>query len=1200
MHFLTSRQSKLLFSERGPIFRRGGNATQRPFFFGRLLILALLFLPGISVSETTFIRFEHLTVEDGLSQNTVGSLLQDSRGFIWMGTEAGLERYDGHEFRHFRHDPEDTQSLADNFASALAEGQDGSIWVGTMSGGIHRLDPSTGRIERTPIRNADPESHGLIWDIHVDDSGGIWAATGDGGLHKPADATEFTVLETPDDDDHLPPVYAPFASVGEAPDGGIVFGSPRGLARVVDGQLYAWTETANGSELPSDIVVSALFLDSRGYLWGGGGGAIFSVSPEGNLRRYESPHPLGDAAANTAIWAIDEDRDGKIWITTFGGGLWQYDPDSETLRRFRSDPALPGSLAENNLMAAMVDRSGLVWVGTESNGAQRVNPKALEFGGFGHHPVDDNSLPHPVVWSIASRDNRIWVGTQDGLARLDWPPGGDDVSVTRLQPAPEDRFDVPEWHISSLQILDDRLWIGALSGGLWVQDIGTNSDGGANYSRVPLTELLDEEDPGYVPPVTAVTGDRHGNLFLTRRDEVVIRFRSNEVGEDGRWQQFLTGEELSLGALYGLWANGRDGLWIAGEHGLVLYDLAGGRISHRLAPDDHDGEGEWLRISHGGVSGVLHETPDQAWLSTQTGLIRVNLASGEWKRYDSRHGLPSDITYSLASEPGDEHLWVSTPKGLVRFEPETEGVQIYDVSDGLQSNEFNAGAVAILDDGRLAFGGLKGINVFDPADFHLDVPPPPVAITGATVGSRSIDDLWLGQAEDEIRMRHDDNVLSISFAALDFRNLRKNRFRYRLVGFDDEWRSTEGLNRAVFTNLPAGQFRFQVRAANSLGVWNEEGVDLTVVVEPAPWVHPLAMIAYGLAFVLLLGVALHLARRKRARDRLIEREQERREIAENLHRLTSLLAGSLEPEVVVDRLFSNLERLVSVDCAALFMDQQDQTLVEIGSRGPSEARMAIARIPGRLKDAVSRCRSSGRVEPLESGELIVLGYPEAARSFGVLVPLRISGAGFGLLVLLRRGEPFKGRERDLLAAVGTQAMMALENASLFARVEELATTDSLTGLLNRRHFENEVLGELERAVRYEHATALLMLDIDHFKRFNDQHGHRMGDDCLKLFARLLGNELRQSDRVARYGGEEFIAYLPETTLERAQEVAERIRRAVESLALPPEVSAGELTVSIGVAVFHRESDTFESLVRRADEALYRAKDKGRNRIEVDE
>lgn len=1198
MRFLISHHTQYPFPGRGRTGRRNGDAGQKPAFTGLLLMLLLLLLPGLSASETTFIRFDHLTVEDGLSQNTVGSLLQDSRGFIWMGTEAGLERYDGHEFRHFRHDPDDRQSLADNFASALVEGRDGSIWVGTMSGGIHRLDPTTGRIERTPIRNAEPESHGLIWDLHVDDSGGIWAATGDGGLHKPADATEFTVLETPDDDDHLPPVYAPFISVGEAPEGGIVFGSPRGLARVIDGQLYAWTETENGSELPSDVFVSALFLDSRGHLWGGGGGVIFSISPEGDLRRYASPHPLGNAAANTAIWAIDEDRDGKIWITTFGSGLWQYDPGTEALRRFRSDPALPGSLAEDNLMAAMVDRSGLVWVGTESNGAQRINPRALQFGGFGHHPVDDNSLPHPVVWSIASRGNRIWAGTQDGLARLDWPPDGEGVTVTRLEPEPEDRVDVPEWHISSLQILDDRLWIGALSGGLWVRDL--EGEGDATYNRVPLTELLGEEDPGYIPSVTAVTGDRHGNLFLTRGDEVIIRFRSDEVGDNGRWQRFLTGEDLSLGELYGLWANGRGGLWIAGEHGLVLYDLAAGRISHRLAPEDYEGEGEWLEISHGGVSGVLHEASDRVWLATQTGLMRVDLASGEWKRYDSRQGFPSDITYSLASEPGGRHLWVSSPKGLIRFDPETEAVQIYDVSDGLQSSEFNAGAVATLDDGRLAFGGLKGINVFDPADFRLDVPPPPLAITGATVGNRSVDDLWLGQRGDEIRMQHDDNVLSISFAALDFRNIRKNRFQYRLVGFDDEWRSTDGLNRAVFTNLPAGRFRFEVRAANSLGVWNEEGADMTVVVEPAPWFHPLAMVAYGLALVLLLGLGLHFARRKRARDRLIEREQERREIAENLHRLTSLLAGSLEPDVVVGRLFSNLEHLVSVDCAALFMDQRDSALVEIGSRGSSEARAAIMQVPERLKDAVSRCRSSGRVEPLESGELIVLGYPEAARSFGVLVPLRISGAGFGLLVLVRQGEAFKSRERDLLAAVGTQAMMALENASLFARVEELATTDGLTGLLNRRHFESEVLGELERAVRYEHVAALLMLDIDHFKRFNDQHGHRMGDDCLRIFAQLLGNELRQSDRVARYGGEEFVAYLPETTLDRAKEVAERIRRGVENLTLSPEVSAGELTVSIGIAVFQRETDTLESLVRRADEALYRAKDRGRNRIEVDE
>ncbi len=1154
-------------------------------------IACLLLLPGFvsAASSPEFTRFESLTIEDGLRQNTAGSLLQDSQGFIWIGTEAGLHRYDGQEFRLFRHEPGNPDSLADNFSLTLAEDPDGWIWIGTMSGGIHRLNSRTGKVERVAISAADADTHGLIWGIHAEASGRVWAVSHDGVLLKEADETSFRVLSAAATDDEDKAVSAPYIALEKDAHGRMVFATTRGLARLNDdGELVAWRERSDGTTIPSDHVVSALFRDSQGNLWAGGGGGVYQLPMDGGLIKYGKDHPLGEIASNAAIWTIDEGVDGHLWIATYGRGLLRFNRERDIVRRFSADPAMPRSLAEDNLMALLVDSSGLVWVGTESSGLQRLNPQALSFGQFGHHPFNEESLPNPVVWAIEARDDgTMWVGTQQGLARLGWPAEAELESAMRMQVDGSDS----EPHITSLH--DDgqqRLWIGSMQG-LWQSDASPDGDG--QYTRVPLFELLDEEPPAYWPPIYSVVGDQSGRLYLTLEDSVVGG--SVDADKDNTdWGRLIDSTRTGLGELHGLWQGADERLWMVGARGVARYDINDDRIDLRIGNAEWQGEGPLLELSHGGISGLAEDDDSTVWLATQTGVYRVDLESQGVRHFTDKDGLPADVAYTIGLDSSG-NVWASTSLGLAVISGDDEHIQTFDVSDGLQSNEFNAGAFKRLPDGRMVFGGLNGINVFDPSRLERHSPPPPVAITSVTLGEQDYRDFDWVLSGEALEVPYQERYVAFTYTALDFRNPARNRFEYKLQGFDEAWRSADRLNRAVFTNLPPGDYVFRVRAANSLGVWNEKGVSMPFRVQTPPWLHPIAFVLYALTLLLLLFLAFRLYVRRQTRERLIEEERDRRVLAENLQRVSARLAATLDSDRVMDQLASILEDMLAIDTAVLFLED-DGRLQLLGSRGNESARRSLERAPGLLPDAVERTRSSAVVQLLEHGELMLLSHPDPKQVSGALVPLVSSDEGIGLLGITRKGAAFSPLERDLLSSIGTQAMMALQKARLFARVQELATTDGLTGLLNRRHFEHSAIQELERACRYSHETTLLLLDIDYFKRINDRHGHEVGDDCLKRFSRLLVDELRRSDLVARFGGEEFIALLPETGLDRGMEVAERIRHALESLKIPPKLAAGDLTISIGLSLAEDEAKDLETLVREADMALYEAKRQGRNRV----
>lgn len=1147
------------------------------------LLAAVAMIPA-GLQASPFVRFSSLTIEDGLAQNSVNAVFQDSRGLIWIGTEEGLHRYDGYDFRIYRGAGESGPRLSNGFINAIAEDAEGGLWIGTNHGGVNRLGPERRTITHfsvdygsASIRAGDDR----IRTLAVSPEGTVWAGTDSGLLQRRPNEAVFRPVALTDSADAGADEDVVMAVALDAESRVLAAGNfGFRIGQIESSGDHTWSTPA---AMPSEQMVSAMVPADDGGFWIAGPGFLAHWDAATGLEPVDTETRWGFSMPDHRIADMAVGREGRLWMSVYGDSLWLLDPDSGNRRVFTPDPARAGSLADHRITDLMVDRSGLLWLGTKWHGAQRLNPRALDFGYYGAHPVDPASLPDPVVWALhADERGRLWIGTEGGLARL-----SADGRIERIPFAPEtpglDR--VPTRFVIRIFIDSrDRVWVGTLGGLARLEADGY-------LHRVSLADDLGvDPEPGQWAGVTGFAESGDGRLWMAMLEGLAVR-----DPDTGSWSWVLGKErETSTLPLRGVRQGPAGRLWLNSETGLYVYDPELDRIVRRIS--DEPSADQHLGVSV--VTDVFGLGTDTLWIATPEGFFRLD-ESGEQppRRMNEALGLPGSAVWSITEDTSGA-LWLGTSQGLMRFDPESEEVVGFDIQDGLQSNEFNVGAGTRLPDGRIAVGGIDGFNVFRPEAVLTESPAPEVMITDVLVMNepRALSRSEAGGV-GTIELGHRESVLTFQFAVLDYAVPEENRFEYRLDGFDEGWQPGGSYNRATYTNLPAGEYVFRVRGANSTGQWSETAAQVPVVIQPAPWRTLPAYTAYAVTVLFLVAGGSHQLRQRRRRAETLRRETDRRRWAERLHRLTARLATSLDAETIMQQLFASLATLVHTRQAAVFLEGP-QGLECIGSKGSDDD--GFLALPGTRPADVERCRRSRAGIDLGPEALDSLRPGSSGKPAHVaMVPLEVSGIGFGLILAMREGSPFRYQERRLMGTAATQALLAFDKARLFAKVERLAMTDDLTGLYNRRHFEMLAGNELARSYRYQRGLAVLYLDIDHFKAINDDHGHEAGDACLKELARLLRESVREADVIARQGGEEFVLLLPEAEPECALTVAERIRSTVEATQLSA-LGGTHMTVSIGMANLDGRNVALDQLLREADGALYSAKSSGRNRVVVAE
>ncbi len=807
---------------------------------GALTLVALL---GATSATAQRMQFRHLGIDDGLPSSLVSDVLQDRRGFMWIGTAHGVSRYDGHRFQTYAPMRDSAHTLPVGLVDHLYEDRAGVLWVVTTAG-LSRYDGS--------IDGFITYSAAAITRHRRESS--VRTVTGAAGATDalPGDPEVTSVLQ-----DHL---------------GRLLVGTTVGLY-VLDresGKAQVLTLGATGTE-GERRSVTTIFEDRGQRLWIGTRDGLYALGTGSRAPRYWSADPrAADSLPGARVRTIAEDASGRIWIGTDGGGIARIDPRSKRLARLQHIADDPRSLSGNRVIRLFADRTrGGMWVGMENAGIDYFDPQTESFT---HHRYDANdpmSIRSNSIWALyQDASGLLWVGTFSGgldvsmrnseAIQLFQSVGGDQASLS---------YDaVPGFG-------EDR------NHNIWV-----TTDGGGINRFDPLTARFERFTTRNsnlpVDAVLSMAQDRDGALWFATWGGGLARFDEQQR----RFTPFTTANsDLPNDNVYEVLVNRAGEVWVGTDEGvvatldrasrkftrqssvvaagsapssvLILRELADGSLAaglrtgglailnprtgaqrHFMASADST-----TGIASNSVRALYESSPGVLWVGTENGLDRLDLNTGRRTHMGTANGLPSIYIDGIVADAAGR-LWISTDHGLSRYDLVSGTIRTFTRLDGLQSNEFLMRSAFRASDGTLYFGGNHGFSVIRPERLVENLRAPPVVFTNLLLFNKPVTPSTgatplrrVLYETSELTLSHTQNVMTFEFSALDFSAPEKTRYAYQLIGFDSDWQYVGEQHTASYTNLTPGHYQLRVKASNGDGVWNDQGAALALVITPPIW-----------------------------------------------------------------------------------------------------------------------------------------------------------------------------------------------------------------------------------------------------------------------------------------------------------------------------------------------------------------------------
>lgn len=970
-----------------------------------LLVPAALMLVGqIAAAATVDAPVDRMTREDGLPFEHVRNVVQDHRGFVWMAASRGLLRFDGRDFVTYRHDPEDPGSLGAGSVEYVIEDSRNRIWVATGNDGLSRLDPGATRFRHYHHVPGDPDSLGSnnVWRIAESSDGSIWAGTFGGGLNRldPETGKVTVYRHRPDDPGSLPGDVVP--DMVEGPDGALYVAVLNGGVSRLDPATGRITNFGPRDGLCGDGVWGLTF-DGRGRLWvrteSGlaklpAGGDSFECLESGS----SGPLPFHGETVN----AIHADEAGRLWVVWASEHVGIYDPGDRSFTRLRLFDGTEPVGHLGFVSEFYRDRGGVLWLGS-SQGIYRLNPAWRNFelwlvseGADGRASMEPRSL-------FEAADGSIWMGTvNDALQRIDPTTGG----MTGFPPSSGEYAARADRVLDILPAGEDEFWLASYYG---IVRFDRRDGTWRLWSHREAPGMAGE---GYVTTLLPAAG---GGVWVGTAGGGLKRF-DPDTGEFTHHLFEFDGEaDAAHNTITDLVRGPDGGILVLNHSGIDRFDPETGSFQPLMTGLD------------AGVLDMVQHEDGSYWLATNLGLVQARHESNGLRvirHLTTADGLPDNELLSLA--PGDSgRLWFTTSRELVRFNPETGNLRVLDASNGLPNVAFTK-LLHRGESGLIYVGLMNGLARFDPK--HLEFPGyrPPVVLTDLRIMNRSVMQNGMPGNGTLLALDHEDRMVTFQFAALDYASPGEIRYQYRLEGFDENWIHAGNRREATYTNLPPGDFTFQVRSTNSYGEWQPAGLSVALRMAPPPWRTWWAYSLYSAAAFLALATAFWVYRRKVARDHQLARERDQRQWAEDLHDLTRSLAASLKAEEILSRYLDGLARAVRFEAGMVYLASGDTEPMAVGRGYTGSHRPPHTR---QLRRALTTVRASH--QPVD------LTLENGTTRQTLALPLLWRSEVLGV-VLLERTTSFTRRERATALALGEQAGTALENARLFGEVERLA------------------------------------------------------------------------------------------------------------------------------------------------------------------
>ncbi|MDO8897758.1 MAG: two-component regulator propeller domain-containing protein, partial [Bacteroidales bacterium] len=843
-------------------------------FFFVVLFLFSFFISLLSFAQNTAtqnLNFKHLTIDDGLSQNAVFAILQDSKGFMWFGTKDGLNRYDGYNFMIFQHNPFDSTTLSSNFITRLYEDRKGNIWIGTIDAGVNVIHKLTGKLLRVKIETSD-STFGARFEVKAiaeDDDGSIWLGTKGDGLLKLSninlEASNWQVRHFTHQSGKTNSLTSNTINDIKIEGPVIWIATPDGLNKFdTDNEQFSFYEihsrhpqAPTNSNIPDGI--STIYETRNKDLWLGTISGLVKFDRKSGKYEVHNHHYEIYRYGWGAVSRMIEDKEGYLWIAT-PGELMRFNPSLKSFEFFRNDPLNPKSISYNAISSLFIDKTDILWIGTTGMGLSIHDPKAQKFKLYNRKPEPDSRISGFSIKSILEdHDGNIWIGT-DVLNR--WERGRDRFISYEKSSDSLNAFG--NTNVFMMITTENKYLWNATTEGLFRYELNTGVSKHYRHHPAKIKGLPQKE-------VYAVFEDHKGRILLLT--ENYLCWLTNQ--EEGIFEciRYQTGPSYGQQVRPVIFEDVQNRVWLGTKDGLML--LNDDRKTFKVFKNDPK---NLTSLNNNLIKSICADPLEPQrflWIGTNGGLNRFDIDNETFEYYTEEDGLPNNVLYGILHDK-ENRLWLSTNKGISCFDPKTKTFRNFDAKDGLQSNEFNTGAYYRSKSGELFFGGIKGLNYFYPHEIEGNPNIPAIVLTSLKLGDQYITPqqhpsvLKNSLAETSvIKINFDNSLISFEFAALDYSAPEKNQYAYFLENYNNNWIYSGTVRAATYTNLPPGEYVFRVKGSNNDGVWNENGIAIKLIIMPPWWATWWAYLIYGLlSFSILLVIRRYEMNRLRLRNQL--------------------------------------------------------------------------------------------------------------------------------------------------------------------------------------------------------------------------------------------------------------------------------------------------------------------------------------------
>jgi len=845
------------------------------YFLLSLLLFQLSVFP-----QKPFVKVTRLSLEEGLSQSNVRCILQDKNGFLWIGTQDGLNRFDGYQFTKFRRESRNPNSLSGNYISCITEDKDGKIIIGTING-VTIYDPRLNLFKQLTIKDSiyNINEIGSVSSILCARDGSIWIGDYYSGLIRIKKNKTVRFRKEADNPNSISANY--ITALCEDKDGNIWIGTFGSGLNKYDIKTKKFEHIGSGSgnnQALSSNSITSLCSNRKGNLFIGTTGGLNVLDLSTNtITVYKNNPSYENSISGNNILSIYSDKKDNVWLAIEGKGVNVFDVSKGTFTKIYVESKTNPSGEEKNIWSIYEDSNDNFWFGTSTNGVIKWKKNSSNFKSFTQETNQDHLSDYSIRSIFVDRENNIWIGTDYGLNKILANSG----RVKKYYHNTSDKTSINDnkiWAIAEDK--KDNIWIGTQRG-LALYDKRRDA-----FKRFVYNANTKESLPVF--GIRCLYFDDNNLLWFGTYGSGLFSYDIQKNKFYDHTFNIANPDAKKDVVIFQIYEDDNGKLWLVAPSGLASYDKKTKKYERFFSDSQNDYTGIQCVLYS-----LLKEDDSTIWLGTLgDGLIKFNHSKKQYKFYTEKDGLANNVVYAMLKDnKGD--LWLSTNYGISKFDIRTKQFKNYDKNDGLPTDEFNTGAFTADKKNNLYFGGIEGLLFFNPDSINSNTSKPNIAVTNFKVFNKAISSNKVYFDREEISLDYNDNFFSFEFASLDLTASSKNEYAYKLEGYDKEWIYSGKIRYAAYTNVDPGEYILKVKASNNDRSWNEAGIKIRLIITPPFWRTLWFRI---IAVIIFLSLVIYFYKRRtnqlkrevaiqqKFSKQLIEsQENERKRIASELH-----------------------------------------------------------------------------------------------------------------------------------------------------------------------------------------------------------------------------------------------------------------------------------------------------------------------------